>query len=131
MRKYLVQVDVFDQSCVNPMNKDYPTFHQETTLKLGFIVDSNLFLDRHCLNIVKKLSRMVNFIFTNFKTRNVEFLFELYKWYVTPLIHYWCQLYFPFIVSKAYWKYSKSFYKASLQSKITHLNYVNRFKHFF
>ena len=60
---------------------------------LGLVIGSKFSFDEHCLRVVKKLSRLINFIFRNFKTRNVEFLLRLYKCYVLPVLDYCCQLY--------------------------------------
>ena len=82
---------------------------------LGFLVDSNLSLDQHCLSIVRMPSRLVNSIFKNFKTCNVGFLVGLVSAIVPPL---------------DYCRYFKSVYQASLWFKIFHLGCVHKLERF-
>lgn len=45
---------------------------------LKLVIVRKLSLDEHCLRVVNELSRPIDFIFKNFKTHNVEFLWRLH-----------------------------------------------------
>lgn len=56
------------------------------------LIDRKFSHDEHCLRVVKRFSRFINFIFRNFKTRNVKLPLRFYKCYAQLLLD--CQLCF-------------------------------------
>ena len=104
----------------------------EVVRDLGLLVDSKFSFTPHCLSTVKKLSRLINFIFRTFKSRNSTFLIRLYKCYVLPLLDYCCQLYFPCTLKniKLLESIQKVFTRRLCGQNLFHATYFDRLKHF-
>ena len=65
---------------------------------LGVFVSDNLKFSYHCSSIIKKGFIRLNLIFKSFKSRNVNFLIQLYKSFVRPTLEYSSIVWSPYLL---------------------------------
>ena len=65
---------------------------------LGFLISSNGKFSSHCIKISKKALRVASNIFRCFKSRNTDFLLQMFNTFIRPILEYGSQVWSPYLL---------------------------------